>query len=169
MLRLIVCAVVGVVLQGNTARNAQPTLLSDVGCGGKTIQSVPLISKRESFEVRTVSGFTIIVVRDGNGWVTQVFSPTDTGHHDNLLEPVGEWNGSLPSDVYPTLPPRIYPNTRVITVRMTKHLICLKVVGAKLENLESNRVGELPPARFKSGRLDVRWLEKGGGTDPDSP
>jgi hypothetical protein len=140
-----------------------PTLLWHHSCRGKEILRVPLTSKQESFVARTASEFTVVVLRDGGGWVAQVFAPADSKHSDNLLTPAHDWSGMLASEIQPQLPPAFYPNTRTITVRSTKHLICLSLAGAKLAISKARVSGELSSATFESGTLVVRWRENGDG------
>jgi len=133
------------------------TISSDSPCAGQQLLAIPLTSPEEHFEAVAPSGHVVVAIRDGTNWAVLVYAPGDSNREDDLLAPVGDWNGRLASDVWPEVEPILYPSTRSIVVRSTDHRVCLHLHDSKVIVAPPGPERSPQPARFESGTLIITW------------
>ena len=122
-------------------------------CRGAILLHVPLTSTKDEYRAKSVSGFTVTIGRFDAGWAVSVFAPNDAAESDDLLPPLGEWNGyySVAFWVLPNGNPKAWLPNRRVQMRATRHELCLHVHSEK-------SVAD-PLLRFTGGTLVVYWVE----------
>ena len=116
-------------------------------CTGATLLRTELNSQIRRRETRTVSGFSVRVVKDDDGWEVQVFAPSHHARRENLLYPQRNWHGAFPNQVQPD-DVHVFPDVRRVSVRGSSHAVCIHRLR-----------GDQDKSKLQAGWLEVSWIE----------
>ena len=144
-----VLVLVGVPL-GSVPSHAAP----QNACAGKVVMSFPLAAAGTPVLVHLGRAFVLQAVPGDGAWELGVYRSGDTGRGDNLLAPSGNWHGAQAFQVTPYMA-SIYPNERVMPIRLTSTSICVGIQNARIEGGEYDRC-------YVDGVIEVRWSRARG-------
>jgi len=122
---------------------------SESPCTGRLVLSFPLTVANAPEPVQLGTHLVLRVEPSDSGWEPQVVDSSNPDARGNLLCAIRNWHGAQPFLITAYMA-NIYPNERVIPIRGTSQTVCIRILGARVE-----QNGSTP--RYLEGTVEVRW------------
>ena len=121
---------------------------AEAACSGKVSIGFPLTASQSSYSADLDGRFVLHVAKDPDGWEVGVFRKADHRFRDNLLYPGRNWHGAFPCQIVALVDPDIFPNERVIPIRGTKKVVCVRLIDPVVAGSGDQRY-------FSAGHVEV--------------